>query len=83
MEKLAVEGAVSGAASGPKNRDGKADHWPSGAVSTKEECENVRRMAAERQEMIGFILESQPSSDEVCEVEDSKEHVSKDRAQKE
>ena len=26
-EKLAVEGAVSGAASGSKNPDGKADHW--------------------------------------------------------
>ena len=49
MEKLAVEGAVTGAASESKNLDGKADHWPSGAVSTKEESENVRRMAPERQ----------------------------------
>ena len=36
-EKLAVEGAVTGAASGSKNPDGNADHWPSGEVSTKEE----------------------------------------------
>ena len=49
MEKLAVEGAVSGAASGSKNPDGKADHWPAGVVSTKEEGEKVIR-----------ITESQP-----------------------
>ena len=35
-------------------------------MSTKEEGEKVRRMAAERQEMSGFIIpESQPSSNEV------------------
>ena len=34
MEKLAVEGAVSGAANRSKNPDGKSDHWPPGAVST-------------------------------------------------
>ena len=76
MEKLAVEGAVTGAASGSKNPDGKADHRPSGAVSTKEECEKVRRMATERQEMKGLIPEMQPSSNEaegdfiLCEVEE-------------
>ena len=31
MEKLAVEGSFSGAASGSKNPDGEADHWPAGA----------------------------------------------------
>ena len=76
MEKLAVEGAVTGAASGNKNSDGKADHWQSGALSTKEEGEKVRRVAAERQEMNGVIPEIQPSSNEtegdfiMCEVEE-------------
>ena len=65
MENLAVEGAVSGAASGSKNPDGKADHWPAGAVSTKEEGEKGRRMVAKRQEMNRIIPESQPSSNEV------------------
>ena len=95
MEKLAVEGAVSGAASGSKNPDGNADHWSGGAVSTKDEGEKVRQMVAERQEMNGMIPESQPSSNEVggdfimwrrfislcVKLKNSKQGVSKYRAQ--
>ena len=69
MEKLAAGACTT---SGSKNPDWKANHWPSGAVSTEEEGKKVRRMAAERQEMNGL----QPSSNEVegdfimCEVEE-------------
>ena len=49
MEKVAVEGAVTGTASRSKNLDGKADHWSAGVARTKEESERVRLTAAERQ----------------------------------
>ena len=65
MEKLAAEGTVTDAASGSKNPDGKANHWPSGAVSTKEESEKVRRMAAERQDMNEVVEEQQAARVEV------------------
>ena len=51
--RFAVEGAVTGTASGSKNLDGEADHWSSGAAISKEESEGVRLSAAERQEMNG------------------------------
>ena len=57
MEKLAVEGAVTVAASGSKDSDREANHWSSGAAITEEECEGVRLTAAERQEMNGVIPE--------------------------
>ena len=45
MENLAVEGAVTVAASGSKNPDREADHWQSSAASTKEAQEKVRNEA--------------------------------------
>ena len=75
MEKLAVEGSFSVAASGSKHLDGKADQWSTQTVLTKEESEGVRLAANERQEMNGITTERQPTSTEaeggfiMCEVE--------------
>ena len=51
MEKLAVEGFIPLAESGPKYPDGKVDHWSTQTVLTKEESEGVRPAVNERQEM--------------------------------
>ena len=51
MEKLAVEGRFSVAASGSTNPEGKADRWLGRTVLTKEEREGVKLAGNERQEM--------------------------------
>ena len=66
MEKLAVEGSLSVAASGSKHPDGKTDHWSTQTVFTKEESEGVRLAENERQgmEVDEVVPEIQPSSSE-------------------
>ena len=51
MEKLAVEGSFSVTAGGSMNPEGKADHWSTQTVFTKEESEGVKVAVNERQEM--------------------------------
>ena len=78
MEKLAVEGNFSFAASGSMNPEGKADRWSTEAVLTTEEGEGVTLAENERQEMeVDEVIPwTQPSSNEadggftMCEVQE-------------
>ena len=78
MEKLAVEGSLSVAASGFKHRDGKADHWSTQTALTTDESRGVGLAVNERQEMEvdEVVPEILPSSNEtegdfiMCEVEE-------------
>ena len=66
MEKLAVEGTFSVAASGSMNPERKAGHWSTQTVLTKEESEGVKRTENEGQgmEVDELILGRPPSSQE-------------------
>ena len=66
MEKLAVQGFFSVAASGSKHPGGNADHWSTQTVLTKEESEGVKLAENERlvMEVDEVIPGIQPSSNE-------------------
>ena len=80
---------LSVAEGGSTDSERKADHWSARTVLTKEEGEEVKGTENEGQGMVVVILGMQPLSNEtdggfvICEVEDSKQHVSKSKVQQE